>query len=121
MGATIAGGLVSTTTRRMTAVNIHLEDTTTTSVEDMEVGLNGPALAPATMERRPETEAAANPIVPDQNKLRIGTATTPMELDLIDMDMAVDSVLDIVTVTDLGIGEVANKIQFMYLIDQSSV
>ena len=111
MGATIAGGLVSTTTRRMTAVNIHLEDTTTTSsVEDMEVGLNGPALAPATMERRLEPEAAMDPIVPDPNKLKIGTATTPIELDLIDMDMEVDSVLEIVTVIDLDIGEVADNI-----------
>ena len=110
MGATIAGGLVSTTTRRMTAVNIHLEDTTTTSVEDMEVGLNGPALAPATMERRLEPEAAMDPIVPDPNKLKIGTATTPIELDLIDMDMEVDSVLEIVTVMDMDIGEVANNI-----------
>ena len=103
MGATIAGGLVSTTTRRMTAVNIHLEDTTTTSVEDMEVGLNEPALAPATMKRRLELEHATDPIVPDPNKLRIGTATTLTELDLIDMDMEVDSVLDVVTIVWIGI------------------
>ena len=68
MGATIAGGLVSTTTRRMTAVNIHLR-----------AGLNGPPTDPVTMARRREPEAVMALLVPDTHRLKIESVTLKMD------------------------------------------
>ena len=98
--ATTAGSLASTTMRRMIVVTILQEDTTTKLVEDMtRTGLNGAALVPVTMERRLDPEAVMDPPAPELNKPRIETATTLMDMVLIDME--VDTALEEETVMDL--------------------
>merc|ERR1712133_133417 len=98
VAATTAGSLVFTITRRMIAVIILQEDTTTKLVEDMtRTGLNGAALVPVTMERRQDPEAVMDPPAPGPSKLKIEIATPLINMDMVLMDMEMDTVLEVDT------------------------
>merc|ERR1712130_572361 len=102
VAATTAGSLASTTMRRMIAVTILQEDTTTKLVEDMtRTGPNGAALVPVTMERRQDPEAVMDPPAPEPSKLKIEIATPLISMDMVLMDMEMDTVLDMDTALEV--------------------
>merc|ERR1712130_776080 len=104
VAATTAGSLASTTMRRMIAVTILQEDTTTKLVEGMmRTGPNGAALVPVTMERRPDPEAVMDPPAPEPSKLKIEIATPLINMDMVlmEMEMEMDTVLDMDTALEV--------------------
>merc|ERR1712133_140142 len=70
--------------------------------EDMtRTGPNGAALAPVTMERRPDPEAVMDPPAPEPSKPKIEIVTPLINMDMVLMDMEMDTVLDMDTVLEV--------------------
>ena len=91
--------------RRMIVVTILQEDTTTKLVEDMtRTGLNGAALVPVTMERRQDPEAVTDPPAPEPSKLKIEIATPLINMDMVLMDMEMDTALEVDSALEVDTG-----------------
>merc|ERR1712227_1182101 len=95
----------------MIAVTILQEDTTRLVEDTTRTGLNGAALVPVTMERRQDPEAVMDPPAPEPSKLKIEIATPLINMDMVlmDMEMGMDTVLDMEVDTALEVDTVLEE------------
>merc|ERR1711902_218217 len=74
-------------------------------VEDMmRTGPNGAALVPVTMERRQDPEAVMDPPAPEPSKLKIEIATPLINMDMVLMDMEMDTALEVDSAQEVDTG-----------------